>query len=91
VLGWDFTDLGERWTLTVENGALSAVRGRLDPGAHATVTLTRAAFDALLLGDENATEIFSSGAFAVEGDGEKLGELFALLDEGDPAFPIVTP
>jgi linear primary-alkylsulfatase len=91
VLGWDFTDLGERWTLTVENGALSAVRGRLDPSAHTTVTLTRAAFDALLLGDENAAGIFSSGAFAVEGDGEKLGELFALLDEGDPAFPIVTP
>jgi alkyl sulfatase BDS1-like metallo-beta-lactamase superfamily hydrolase len=27
----------------------------------------------------------------VEGDGAKLGELFGLLDDGDPVFPIVTP
>jgi alkyl sulfatase BDS1-like metallo-beta-lactamase superfamily hydrolase len=91
VIGWHFTDLDERWTLTLQNGALSAVSGRLDPSAHATVTLTRAALDALLLGDEDAEGLFTSGAFAVAGDGAKLGELFALLDEGDPAFAIVTP
>ncbi|MGC2375035.1 MAG: alkyl sulfatase C-terminal domain-containing protein, partial [Solirubrobacteraceae bacterium] len=89
VLAWDFTDVCERWTLTVENGALSTVRGRLDPDAHATVTLTRAALDAILLGDGAA--LFSSGAIALAGDGAKLGEFLALLDEGDPAFEIVTP
>jgi alkyl sulfatase BDS1-like metallo-beta-lactamase superfamily hydrolase len=92
VTGWHFTDLGERWTVTVENGALSSVRGRLDSSeAHATVTLTRAAFDAMLLGEGDLAELFADGAIAVEGDGAKLGELFGLLDEGDPAFAIVTP
>ncbi len=91
VLAWHFTDVDERWSVTVENGALSAVAGRLDDEAHAKVTLTRAAFDAVLLGEGEGAELFSSGAIAVEGDGVKLGEFLGLLDEGDPVFAIVTP
>jgi alkyl sulfatase BDS1-like metallo-beta-lactamase superfamily hydrolase len=44
----------------------------------------------VLLGEGDA-QLFASGAIAVEGDGAKLGELLGLLDEGDPAFAIVTP
>lgn len=91
VLAWDFTDVRECWTVTVENGALSTVEGRLAPDAHATVTLTRAAFDAVLLGEGDGATLFASGAIVVEGDGAKLGEFLGLLDEGDPAFAIVTP
>jgi alkyl sulfatase BDS1-like metallo-beta-lactamase superfamily hydrolase len=91
VIGWDFTDVQERWTVTVENGALSAVRGRVAPDADAVVTLTRAAFDSMLLQEGDVAELFTSGAIVVSGDGAKLGELLGLLDEGDPAFPIVTP
>jgi alkyl sulfatase BDS1-like metallo-beta-lactamase superfamily hydrolase len=91
VIGWDFTDVQERWTITVENGALSALQGRIAPDAHATVTLTRAAFDSMLLREGDMTELFTSGAIAVDGDGAKLGELLSLLDEGDPTYPIVTP
>ena len=90
-IAWHFTDVDERWTVTVENGALSTVEGRLAPNAHATVTLTRAAFDAVLLGDGDGAALFASGAIVVEGDGAKLGELLGLLDDGDPAFAIVTP
>jgi alkyl sulfatase BDS1-like metallo-beta-lactamase superfamily hydrolase len=91
VTGWHFTDSGELWTVTVENGALSCVRGRVAPDAHATVTLTRAAFDSMLLGEEDAAKLLASGAVVVHGEGAKLGELLGLLDDGDPAFPIVTP
>jgi alkyl sulfatase BDS1-like metallo-beta-lactamase superfamily hydrolase len=91
VIGWHFTDIEERWTLTVENGALSALRGRLAPDAQATVTLTRSAFDAVLLREGDLGELFTTGAIAVQGDGAKLGELFGLLDDGDPSFAIVTP
>ena len=91
VLAWDFTDVGEQWTVSVENGALNAVQGRLAPGAEATVTLTRTAFDAVLLGEGDGPELFASGAIAVAGDGAKLGEFLGLLDEGDPVFAIVTP
>ncbi len=91
VIAWDFTDVQECWTVTVENGALSAVSGKLDAEAQATVTLTRAAFDSVVLKDANVGELFTSGAIVIEGDGIKLGELFGLLEEGDPNFPIVTP
>jgi alkyl sulfatase BDS1-like metallo-beta-lactamase superfamily hydrolase len=90
-LAWDFTDVGERWSVTVENGALSAVEGRLVEDCHAKVTLTRAALDAVLLGEGDGPRLFSSGAIAVEGDGAKLGEFLGLLDEGDPVFAIVAP
>jgi alkyl sulfatase BDS1-like metallo-beta-lactamase superfamily hydrolase len=91
VIGWHFTDVDERWTVTVQNGALSSVGGRMAAGVQATVTLTRAAFDSMLLGEGDAAELFASGAIVVEGDASKLGELLSLLDDGDPAFPIVTP
>lgn len=91
VIGWHFTDLDERWTLSVCNGALNALRGRIAGEAQATVTLTRAAFDAVLLREGDLGELFASGAIAIEGEGEKLGELFGLLDDGDPSFAIVTP
>jgi alkyl sulfatase BDS1-like metallo-beta-lactamase superfamily hydrolase len=90
-LAWNFTDVGERWSVTVENGALSAIRDRLVEDCHAKVTLTRAALDAVLLGEGDGAQLFASGAIAVEGDGAKLGEFLGLLDEGDPAFAIVTP
>jgi alkyl sulfatase BDS1-like metallo-beta-lactamase superfamily hydrolase len=91
VLAWDFTDVGEHWTVSVENGALSSIRGRLAPDADATIALTRTAFDSVLLGEGDGAALFASGAIAVSGDGAKLGEFLGLLDEGDPAFAIVTP
>jgi alkyl sulfatase BDS1-like metallo-beta-lactamase superfamily hydrolase len=91
VIGWDFTDVQERWTVTLENGALSAVGGRVASDADAVVTLARAAFDSMLLQEGDVAELFTSGAIVVSGDGAKLGELLGLLDEGDSAFPIVTP
>jgi alkyl sulfatase BDS1-like metallo-beta-lactamase superfamily hydrolase len=89
-IGWRFTDVGEQWTVRVQNGALSS-QPVLADDAQATVTLTRAAFDAILLGEGDGGELFASGQIAVEGDGAKLGELLGLLDDGDPAFAIVTP
>ncbi len=89
-IGWRFTDVGEEWTVRVRNGALSALP-RLVADAHAIVTLTRAAFDAILLGEGDGAQLFASGQIAVEGDGAKLGQLLGLLDDGEPAFAIVTP
>lgn len=89
-IGWHFADVDERWTVRVANGALSSRRG-LGDDAQASVTLTRAAFDAILLGEGDLAALFSDGQIAVAGDGAKLGELFGLLDEGEPSFAIVTP
>jgi alkyl sulfatase BDS1-like metallo-beta-lactamase superfamily hydrolase len=92
VVNWDFTDLGQRWTMSVENGALSTVEGRLAEDADATIELTRDALHALILGGpEAAGEEFAAGRIKVSGDGEKLGELLGLFDRPDPGFEIVRP
>ena len=91
VLGWDFTDTGEKCTLTVLNGAMSSVDGRISEQAQATVTTTRATLDSVLLQEIDAIEAFSSGAIAVAGDGTALGTFLSLLDEPPADFPIVTP
>ena len=91
VLAWDFTDSGEKWTLRVENGALSSVRGRISDDAQATVTTTRETLNSLILQEIDPMEAFSSGAIAIEGDGMALAGFLGLLEEPDARFPIVTP
>ncbi len=96
VTAWEFTDADEAWEVTLSNGALTATRdGDGDGGAHreahARVRLTRTAFDAMLLKERDAAELFAAGELTLEGDGSKLAELFGLLDEGDSAFAVVTP
>ena len=91
VLAWDFTDSGEKWTLRVDNGALSSVRGRISDDAQATVTTTRETLNSLILQEIDPMEAFSSGAIAIEGDGMALAGFLGLLEEPDARFPIVTP
>ena len=92
VVNWDFTDLGSRWTMTVENGALSTVEGRLADDADATIELTRDALHALVMGGpEAAGKEFEAGRIKISGEGEKLGELLGLFDPPDPGFEIVRP
>jgi alkyl sulfatase BDS1-like metallo-beta-lactamase superfamily hydrolase len=77
--------------VSISNGALTAVRGPMPGEPHASVTLTRAAFDAILLKEGDPAQLFASGEITVSGQAEKLGELMALLDEGESAFAVVTP
>jgi alkyl sulfatase BDS1-like metallo-beta-lactamase superfamily hydrolase len=92
VVNWDFTDIGQRWVMTVENGALSTVSGRQASDADATITLTRGALDALIRGGpEAAGAEFAAGRIQISGEGEKLGELLGLFEPPDPGFEIVRP
>jgi len=91
VVNWRFTDLDEDWAMTIANGALSTVCGRHDPGADATLTLTRRALDTLLLDGPEAAGTIPRGGLEVSGDGEKLGELLGLFDPPNPRFELVAP
>lgn len=86
VIAWHFTDVDERWTVKVENGALSATSGQLAPDAHTTVTLTRAALDALMLGEDDAAELFSSGAFVVLGGWSEARRALRAAGRRRPGF-----
>lgn len=91
IVAWNFTDIGEQWTLRVTNGALSSVAGRLDTEAQATVATTRATLNSLILQEIDAIEAFSSGAISVDGDPMALAGFLGLLDDPPHDFPIVTP
>jgi alkyl sulfatase BDS1-like metallo-beta-lactamase superfamily hydrolase len=90
VLNWNFTDVKAKYVLSLENSALTYM-DRLAPKADATITLTRAAFDAISLGKTAFEKEIEAGRIKVEGDGRKVGELFGLLDTFKVDFNIVTP
>ncbi|WP_328387985.1 alkyl/aryl-sulfatase [Nocardia sp. NBC_00416] len=89
-LDLDFTDAGEHWTMWIRRGVLNARRGR-SPHPRLTVSGPKKALTAVLLKPGTAEKLAAGGAVELDGDSAVLAELDALLDEFDPAFPIVTP
>jgi alkyl sulfatase BDS1-like metallo-beta-lactamase superfamily hydrolase len=90
-IGWQVTDPDERHLLSVEHGVLNHRPWQGGMEAEATLVIKRRALNAMLSGSAELQALAESGDLRVEGDGIKLGELLGLLEEPDPAFPIVTP
>jgi alkyl sulfatase BDS1-like metallo-beta-lactamase superfamily hydrolase len=91
VINWRFTDTGETLALNLENATLSHVMGKQAPSAAASVTTTRETLDALALKRTTPAEAIQSGTFAVTGDWQVLPQLFAMLDDFEMMFEILTP
>lgn len=91
VINWTFTDLNETYVMNLENSALTHTSGKLDPNADASVTLTRAALDAITLKQRSFLGSVLTGDVSVGGNPLKLRELFGMLDEFSPGFEIVEP
>jgi alkyl sulfatase BDS1-like metallo-beta-lactamase superfamily hydrolase len=91
VLNWDFTDVREQYVLTLRKSALTYRANWQDPQADATITLTRAVWDALTLDQTTLDQALASGAITVTGNGQQLAEVLGQLDAFKPDFPIVTP
>ncbi|MEW2353654.1 alkyl sulfatase dimerization domain-containing protein [Spirillospora sp. NPDC029432] len=84
-IDWDFTDTGDRYRMTLSNGALVHRRASEgDEDAGLTLTLTRPALFGLL-GGKGTEGVGSRGDTAV------LRRLLAVMDAPEPDFPIVTP
>jgi alkyl sulfatase BDS1-like metallo-beta-lactamase superfamily hydrolase len=90
-IAWQVTDPDERHLLTLENGVLNHRPWKEGAEAEATLVIERQALNEMLSGTAELPTLADSGRLRVEGDGVKLGELLGLLEEPDPAFPIVTP
>ena len=90
VLDIDFTDLGQPYTLTIENGVLNHVR-RAAPNADAKVSLTKATLDRIQLGEITPEQAITSGEMKVEGRREAFADFLAMLDKFPFWFNIVTP
>lgn len=91
VVNWTFTDLNENRVMNLENSALTHTSGKLSDKADVSLTLTRAALDAISLKQRTFPESIKSGDVKLTGDPAKLGELFGMLDEFSTGFEIVEP
>ena len=91
VINWTFTDLNETYVMNLENSALTHTSGKLSDKADASVTLTRAALDAITLKQRTFLGSVLTGDVSVGGNPLKLRELFGMLDEFSTGFEIVEP
>jgi alkyl sulfatase BDS1-like metallo-beta-lactamase superfamily hydrolase len=87
-----FTDVGETHVVTLENSVLHHWQRAADPGAVATVTLTRDFLVKLATGQAGLREMIFSDDLSVEGSRLELLSFFSNFDRNaDGRFPIVTP
>ena len=91
MLNWNFTDVGEKILLNLENSTLTHTNGELSEKADAGFVLTRSTLDQILLKQKSFPDAIKAGEVQVEGDPRKLGELISMLDEFTPGFPIIEP
>jgi alkyl sulfatase BDS1-like metallo-beta-lactamase superfamily hydrolase len=91
VLNVDFTDLKEKYVLTVENGVLNYAQGRQDRKADATIKLSKATLDAIQLKEATIDQKIKSGDVKITGKREAFSEFLSLLDTFPFWFNIVTP
>jgi len=91
VVNWTFTDSGQSYVLTLDHSALTHTAGSLAERADAGIALTRATFLAVLQRQKSIADAARDGDVRLEGDPRRIAELFAMLDDADPAFPIVEP
>lgn len=89
-INWNFTDSNQKFVLTLENSALTHIAGQ-QPGADATVTLSRATLDAITLKQTSFPAAVLAGKVKIDGDRAKLAELMGMLDTFEPMFPVVEP
>ena len=91
VFNFVFTDVGETFVVELSNGTMHHRPGDAAGNADATVELTRAFWMRLLQREAGLVDMVASEEFAVTGDRAALYGFFALLEQPDPDFAIVTP
>ncbi|MCD2192069.1 MBL fold metallo-hydrolase [Actinomycetospora endophytica] len=87
----DWTVDGVAYWSRLANGVLTHGEGTVRGGSDARVGVTRADLLALLGGATTVEALTGSGRLAIDGVGDVLTILLAVVDPPDPGFAIVTP
>ncbi len=90
-IDWRFTDVSQTITSTVSHGALTWTSVTAVPGADTTVALSRAAFEAIVLGQRTLEDAVTKRDATVSGDRDRVNGFFTFFDDFDGNFPIVEP
>ena len=91
VIDWRFTDTHESLASTLEHGALTSITDKMDPNAMTTVTTTRPVFESVVLGQRTLADAMKQGDITTLGNAKAVSDLFALLVDFEPGFPVVEP
>ncbi|MHB1519613.1 MAG: alkyl/aryl-sulfatase [Acidimicrobiales bacterium] len=86
-----FTDVDERWVLTLANRALHCASNRNDPKAPVTVNIDKQGLREVLEGTSTIGDLVTAGKAMASGDLVAAGAIFDHLDEFYTFFPIVVP
>jgi alkyl sulfatase BDS1-like metallo-beta-lactamase superfamily hydrolase len=89
-LNVDFTDLKQRYGLTVDNGVLDYA-SHFSSAPDATMSLTKQTLTRIQLGEVTLEDAIRSGEVHVDGKQASVSEFFGLLDTFPFWFNIVTP
>ncbi|WP_082433813.1 alkyl sulfatase dimerization domain-containing protein [Paraburkholderia caribensis] len=91
LLNLTLTDTKENYIVGVENSAIHYSKGKTASNADASITMTRADLNNVMLGSTSMQKLVMSGGAKVDGNSQKLGEFISWLDNFDFYFNIVTP
>ena len=91
VVNWTLADLGRRFTVNLDHGALTWLADRHRDGADATVTLDWLVLTRVVLRELSFSDVLARGLATVDGDAGRVTELFGLLDDFTLMFPVVEP
>ncbi|MCL6250049.1 MBL fold metallo-hydrolase [Altererythrobacter sp. KTW20L] len=87
-----FTDLDERYAVTVARGLLQYARMESpDRGPALALALDRATFDALITRRTDLGDVLAEARAAVSGDPAEAARFFTLFEQFTPDFEIVAP
>ncbi|MEA1902836.1 MAG: alkyl sulfatase dimerization domain-containing protein [Actinomycetota bacterium] len=87
----EFTDVGEKYFLEVENGVLNYTADMAADDATASLTMTRSGLDNIVLGQATMADLVSSGGAQIEGNADAFADFVGMLDDFEFWFNIVTP
>ncbi|MGO4330085.1 alkyl/aryl-sulfatase [Cupriavidus sp. 2TAF22] len=90
-LNWNFTDLQQRYAMTLRNSALTYLADTQAAQPTATITLEKSTLDKISLKQLSVADAVQGGAIRISGDPRAVTSLFGMLDSFDPRFNIVTP
>jgi len=91
ILNLDFPDTKQKYTLSVENGAVSYSANRHAAKADANVTIPRTILNGIVLGETTLADQVKADNVTIEGKKEAVFEFIAMLDKFNFWFNIVEP
>jgi len=91
ILNLDIADTKQKYTMAVENGALSYSADRHAAKADADVTIPRTVLNGIVLGTTSLADQVKAGKVVIKGKKEAVDEFVAMLDKFDFWFNIVEP